>query len=337
MLDKPDWPETLVALPAHEVARLENVIAIGGARLVITSSGDLIHDEMSAPGSEHYGAKLPFVRAHVANRALVHIEMDDGQPIDEGALLASDADYNYFHWMLELLPKVELLEAAEVSSRVPLLVSHDVPLTGLEALRRLAGERPIKRLRSSTGYRVRRLYIPSDRSRVLNNYAGVVPMQNDIVIDPGAIEFLRSRLLSSQPSAPSRKIFLTRGPRHRQLLNEDALRALLSNLEFEMVDMGAKTLKEQIALMSDAAVVISPTGAAVTNIVFAHPAARLLILAPNHPQTNPYLFTQIGSYLGVKVAFAFGERAFNITGEYGIHDDYSVDVKSVLTWVMATG
>ena len=39
----------------------------------------------------------------------------------------------------------------------------------------------------------------------------------------------------------------------------------------------------------------------------------------------------------MKVAFAFGERAFNITGEYGIHDDYSVDVKSVLTWVMATG
>ena len=216
--------------------------------------------------------------------------------------------------MLESLPKVELLEAAEVSSRVPLLVSHDVPITGLEALRRLAGERPIKRLRSSTGYRIRRLYIPSDRSRVLNNYAGVVPMQNDIVIDPGAIEFLRSRLLSPQPSVPSRKIFLTRGPRHRRLLNEDALRSLLSNLEFEMVDMGAKTLKEQIALISDAAVVISPTGASLTNIVFAHPAARVLILAPNHPQTNPYLFTQIGSYLGVEAAFAFGERAFNITG-----------------------
>jgi capsular polysaccharide biosynthesis protein len=291
---------------------------------------------MSAPGSEHYGIKLPFVRAHIANRALVHVEIDS-QPIEEGALLASDSDYNYFHWMLESLPKVELLEAAEVSSRIPLLVSQDVPITGLEALCRLAGERPIKRLRGSTGYRVRQLYIPSDRSRVLNNYAGIVPMQNDIVIDPRAIEFLRSRLLFSQSSVPSRKIFLTRGPRHRQLLNEDALKALLSNLEFEMVDMGARTLKEQVELMCEAAVVISPTGAAVTNIVFAHPAARVLILAPNHPQTNPYLFTQIGSYLGMEVAFALGERAFNITGKYGIHDDYSVDVKSVLTWIRATG
>ena len=77
VLDKPDWPAAPVALPAHEVARLENVIAIGGARLVITASGGLLHEEMSAPESEHYGAKLPFIRAHVANRALVHIEMDD--------------------------------------------------------------------------------------------------------------------------------------------------------------------------------------------------------------------------------------------------------------------
>ena len=121
------------------------------------------------------------------------------------------------------------------------------------------------------------------------------------------------------------------------MLNENALSSLLSDLEFEMIDMAAKSLKEQIALMSEARVVISPTGAALTNIVFAHPAARLLILAPDHPQTNPYLFTQIGKYLGMEVAFAFGERAFNITGKYGIHDDYSVDVKSVLAWVTATG
>jgi capsular polysaccharide biosynthesis protein len=323
-------------LPAHEVARLENVITIGGTRLVVTASGGLLHEEMSAPESEHYGIKLPFVRAHIANRALVHIKIDS-QLIEEGALLASDADYNYFHWMLESLPKVELLDAAEISRRIPLLVSQDVPTTGLEALRHVTGERPVKRLRSSTGYRVGQLYMPSDRSRILNNYAGIAPMQNDIVIDPRAIEFLRSRLLSSQPSVPSRKIFLTRGRRHRQLLNEDALRVLLSNLEFEMVDMGARTLKEQVALMSDAAVVISPTGAAVTNIVFAHPAARVLILAPDHPQTNPYLFTQIGSYLGIDVAFAFGERALSITGKYGIHDDYSVDLKSVLTWTTSIG
>lgn len=325
-----DWPTVSTMLPAHQLAQIDDVIAVGGTRLVVSSGGDLLYDEMSDPDGEQYAMKLPFMRAFADGRAVGHFECSR-RSIAAGVLLSSDADFNYFHWMLEALPKVELVSAA-ISPRVPMLVSQRVPRTGLNALRRLIGDRPIVRVRDNIGYRVDRLYAPTDRSRIVNNYERPVRPDYDILIDPGAIDYLRTRLLPAQPATPTRKIFISRTSGMRRLLNERRLSTLLARQGFISIDPGRLGFEEQLELWSDAAVIIAPTGAALANLVFAHPGARILIIASQHSQTNLHLFTQIATHIGLDVAAILGPRAFKINNQYSVHDDYSVDVEAVLAW-----
>jgi hypothetical protein len=67
--------------------------------------------------------------------------------------------------------------------------------------------------------------------------------------------------------------------------------------------------------------------------VFAHPKARVLIMNPAHGQSNAHLFTQIGSHVGANMATALGARAFNLTNQYSVHDDYDVEIEIVLRWL----
>jgi hypothetical protein len=240
------WPEISVTLPSQEVSRLDDVIAIAGTRLVITSDGKILHDELSLPDAERYGEKLQFIRAHAGGRILAHISVHK-QTIEEGILLASDSDDNYFHWMIEALAKIELIEAANIARTVPFLVADHVPTTGPH--------------------------------------------------------------------------------------NQDQLISSLADLGFEILDTGTMTLDEQITLWGEAAMVIVPTGASLTNIIFADANTRILILAPDTAQTNPYIFTQIARNLGLDVTFLFCAPAYKVSYKHSIvHDDYYVDCDLVVNW-----
>lgn len=325
------WSGAMGELPAQYVAQLSDVIAVGGSRLLITSCKTLLHDEMADPLNDRYGGKLRFVRAQFGANALAHVQMARID-IDTGVLVASDADGNYYHWIVEALPKLELVEAAAVPADVPLLISETVPDSGIAALKRLTA-RAVIRLSESTGYRVGRLYYPSDRSRVLNNYTGPVNTGRDVVIDPAAIDFLRHHLLPRQLPAPSRQLFLRRESGYRRLMNQSELQAALTRRGFETVETGTMDLEEQISLWSEARVVVAPAGAALTNLVFAQPSAEVIILTSDHPQINPNIFSQIGSHIGVKTRFCFGDRCYSLSGKYSVHDDFRVDERRILRCV----
>jgi capsular polysaccharide biosynthesis protein len=98
------------------------------------------------------------------------------------------------------------------------------------------------------------------------------------------LDFSR-RLYFEQPAAvPTRRLYVGRGdsPR-RRLSNEAQITEHAAQYGFETVSMDGRTVENQARLFAEAAFIIAPHGAALTNVLFATPGVRVLELLPARP------------------------------------------------------
>jgi hypothetical protein len=73
------------------------------------------------------------------------------------------------------------------------------------------------------------------------------------------------------------RIYITRqDASQRKVLNENEVIDLLKQFDFEIHTMQGKTIRQQAELFFSASIVISPHGAALTNLIFCQPEARIL-------------------------------------------------------------
>ena len=82
-----------------------------------------------------------------------------------------------------------------------------------------------------------------------------------------------------------RRLYLTRSRStshwSRQLENEDELIALLQSHGFEVIEPGSMSIAQQIEVFSEAAMVVSPHGSALANMIFAPPGCAVVDLMPD--------------------------------------------------------
>jgi hypothetical protein len=220
---------------------------------------------------------LPSPAAYFKARFFRHYRSD----LEEVALLCSTWPFNYFHFYRDFLPKVLLLEEANIDPGLPVVVPDalfDQPFFQ-EAIRS-------KRLSrwtfvSPRGQFLRcksvvfcsgKQFIVMDRSKtseaeLLERSAeGVTLLES-----PADILALLDLEDSVLELSAQRRIFLTRGAsRGRTLSNFDEIEPLLRKRNFEIVDTEKMTLREQALLFRECRYLIGLHGAGLANIIHAH-------------------------------------------------------------------
>jgi len=198
------------------------------------------------------------------------------QHIGSGVFLGGNGSFNYYHWLVEVLPKLEFVAGDDR----PILVSDDVDRipTFREALMRVAGGREIVFLRHDLTYRVSRLiYVESPSICPFNLRSGEEFRVADFITRVSSIEFLRRHLLgySQAPLSLRRRLFLARKSLRRDY-NQDEIFAVCQRYGFEKIYMEDMSLREQIEAMGSAEFIAGPTGAAWTNLIFVERGTRCL-------------------------------------------------------------
>ena len=213
--------------------------------------------------------------AHGRRTAIVALHPE--QKLDAGAFLGGNGAFNYYHWIIELLSRLEFFE----DDGRPLLVSDDVARipTFQETLTLAAGARSIVFLKQDATYRVSDLlYVQSPSICPFNLRRGEQFEVGDFQLRPSSIEFLRGRLLGpslrQRPSTP-RRLFFARKPVRRGY-NQDEIFAIFERRGFEKVYMEDLSLKEQIDAVQGADMLAGPTGAAWTNLLFVERGTRCI-------------------------------------------------------------
>jgi len=101
---------------------------------------------------------------------------------------------------------------------------------------------------------------------------------------PGIVDFIRQRLGVSRRAASGkrrRRFYLTRrAARWRRVLNESALLDLLAQRDFEVIDPGTLTIRQQLELAADAEAIVGAFGAGMNFLLFAPAGTGVIDLKP---------------------------------------------------------
>ncbi len=319
--------------PPAYVSVLEDVVIFGASTLVLVGEELVLDDELADFNSREFGKKALFIRLTPENLVMMDYVKKPSMRIKEGVLLSCGHDANYFHWLVECLPKLVLIDDLGLYKDAPLLIPTDLHENLMAALEKVnVHNRSVICIEPNSPCAVERLIFPSALSRVVDRYEGRPAFDVDIVLSHKWISKVSELLKKDlQPGRkPWRKLFLTRRKGLRILGNLEEIEQLVSAHGFEIVDLNGMSLDAQIELFSQASLIVAPTGAALTNMLFCPPGTKVIIFMSNHEVTNYYFWSNLGTVMKLDVTTIAGERLFKLTNYWSVHDDYSIDAKFVL-------
>ena len=328
-----------LALPSVSLNTLRHVEIVGGSEMVFTPEGTVLYDELALGDVNRYGAKAfaivphgffpPYFPAATKDflQCLYHWP---ARPIEipRAVSLLKDHSRNYYHWLLECLPRAILALRQPGWIDVPLLIDTDLPAQFIESLRLLSSAS--KHIAVPQGLRlpVQELYFPSVMSPT-HDYYGRAPRAEDFLIAPEAIALLRESFLSHVPSTLNdmqQCIYIARsGGTHRSITNELKVISTLEKMGFVIVYPGKLSFVEQIATFANAKIIVGPTGAGMANIVFAKPDCKIAILAAATCNANYYLFAQLAQYAGQQIVYVGGKPSVPAD----LHSHFLADVDAL--------
>jgi capsular polysaccharide biosynthesis protein len=175
---------------------------------------------------------------------------------------------NYCHWLLDILPRVGLLEKCGYDlDKIDYFIFNNYKSKfQKDSLNRLGIEKD--RIITSGEYpeiRAQKLLVPSLHMHPGNSGS------------PWVAQFLQDKFLESQ-SSKKRRIYINRmGVDKRRVINEMELIDMLEKkFGFENITMHEHDVFEQAKIANEAEIIVGPHGAALTNIVFCRPGTKFV-------------------------------------------------------------
>ncbi len=229
------------------------------------SHNTLIMDASGASVAEHVTGNPHVVRHLSEQYEPMHFH-------GRAFVLGARGSGNYYHWMTDILPKLELCHQAGwvVGPDDHVIVPTRRSSFQLQSLQRF-------------GIEERQVHVANVSSPWVTADELIVPhLRNAMGTTMGAWlpDFLKRSFLPDGPSdPPERRIFVSRDTGRAQgrgIENLAEVERAFMDLGFEIVFPETLDVMEQAALFAESAVVAGPHGAGLTNIVFCAPGTRVI-------------------------------------------------------------
>ena len=214
------------------------------------------------------------------------------------AVLSAPSGRGYYHWMFDVLPRIQLLRNAgyDLNKIDKFLVNNYISRFHIETLNMIGIPRnKIMESQYNPHIKAEKLIVPS-----LVGDTGSIPKY--------ACDFLRREFLPkiTRNKNHSKRIYVNRGQVvHRRVTNEPQIVEVLKKYGFESVALETMSLLEQIALMASAEVIIAPHGAGLTNIVFSEPGTKIIEFL--HPGAVNVMYWTISADMGYQYYYLLSE------------------------------
>jgi capsular polysaccharide biosynthesis protein len=187
------------------------------------------------------------------------------------AVVSSVASAGYYHWLFDCLPRLGLLQHDDV----------DLYYVNIRGARGGFQEQYLNLF----GIPTDKLYFAGAGTHLLCRCV-VAPSLPGMFrrASSYAREFLRRLLpISSRGTGPERVYVSRRDARRRRVVNEeDELWPWLRRKGFERVELAGLSVPDQIALFTNAKIIVGAHGAGLSHMVFSPPGARVVeLFSPN--------------------------------------------------------
>jgi capsular polysaccharide biosynthesis protein len=227
---------------------------------------------------------------------------------------------NYSHWLIDVLPRIHLLKESALYDQIDWFLvpsyRHDFQRDTLSLL----GIGPEKIIEGDK-------YPHIEADRIV---ASTAPRGNDSIIPYWLCSYLRTSFMAAdlQFKYPPYIYLSRKDSKFRVVANEDELTDLLKKYNFETYILSELSFLEKINLFAGAQVVISATGAGMTNMVFCKKGTKIIELFNEGFVVGP--FYDMSPKLGLDYHYIIsktGSKAKNL--KQGQKEDLVVDLMQV--------
>ena len=128
----------------------------------------------------------------------------------------------------------------------------------------------------------------------------------------------------------AKKLFVLRQSRQRNVKNITELACLAHEHNFELLRPELLTLQEQAQVFSNAEIVIGPTGAWLANLIFARPTVSIHVLNPGTAETTTSVWKRLGDIFGISVTDHYS-KSIEWNEFQPIHSDFTFDAERFMS------
>jgi hypothetical protein len=215
----------------------------------------------------------------------------------EGSVVSLTAEChdNYYHWLLDVLPRLHLLEQAGYR-----------PDKIYTPLSRPFHKETLERL----GYGPQ-LWIDSDKYPFISAQKLLVPsfplywQGRSVVLPPWAGKWVHKNLSPFLKPPTKKRLYISRrDATYRFVRNENEVVAYLEKKGFETVTLSGLRSEEQARLFASAETIVAPHGAGLTNLVFCEKGTR--VVEAFYPDFPCACYWHLSQAAGLKYACILG-------------------------------
>jgi Glycosyltransferase 61 len=252
----------LVGKPEYSNKALVTILPGGRVwldRAVISPDNKLLYDlsyEWMASPEEHSIFK---------EEKLPPVTMTD----ETVAMLNHPAGYNYFHWMLETIARIHLIEQSKIKID-KYIINHRSLSFQLDMLQ-------------ACGIPQEKIIVPNENFHFKAKQL-VVPSYVNLP-NAWSCKYVRNLLFNRVKITKNKeyeRIYIKRANR-RKITNEKEILGTLRKYGFKAVSLESMSLEKQMEVFYSAEIVIGAHGAGLTNLVFCRPGTRVIeLFAPTY-------------------------------------------------------
>jgi hypothetical protein len=194
-------------------------------------------------------------RSPIETLKLLSNQEKDPEQVVQRAIVLNSKWNNYYHWLLEHIPKLRALEKyeEETGKSAKIIIPENPPSFIKESLEEFAPSKEIIEADNET-IQAEKLILPS------------FPQH-----DPETLQWMREKGLEhrKEPENTSSRIYISRqNTDTRKVSNFEEVKEILEEHDIKAVEMEEYTFQEQIGLIHNADLTIGPHGAGLSNMIW---------------------------------------------------------------------
>jgi hypothetical protein len=208
-------------------------------------------------------------------------------------------DPSYYHWMMEYLPKLRLLELyQDETGKKPIVLIESNPRDFVRETLESAGYDSSQcKEWDQQGTKVEHLIVTTHRPHIFNYESPELSDYNPSIKD---FKWLRDRMrlnmsLTDGNQNDSKRVYISRreASRERKVANRNHLNPILDKFGFETYALEKIPFKQQLRVFYDADVIMGPHGAGLLNMLFAEKPTVIELFPDSNVKPHFYYLADI--------------------------------------------
>ena len=324
-----------------EVKAIHDYIAIisggrivGGSNVVILNNTQALYELFNYNTEQRYKYTDGAIVSYNYESCFI-LAKDSKIILEEAIVLSGNFSFNYYHFIFEILSKIEKVEQLNLNTNIPFVIDKvcfETPQFS-ELLKVFNKKnRSIISINKREIISINKLYFISGSNILPSEFINDNSIKpSDILFNLTTLSSIRFKLLalSSEKEFPKRIYISRANASKRRSFNENDVFTVLKNYNFELISPEQYSIADQISMFNKAEYIVGGSGAAFTNLLFCNEKCKVVIFIKDIFPLS--IFSTIASHIGADLIY-YTENKSAIKYN-NIHESFNIDIENLNNFV----